>query len=184
MDQEFRFGGLIGYGDSHLDKIFRFSKVFRLQLHAILHDAAGAVYIHNGKGPGYCYFIGRGPNSCLLGHVTGLLYCLYLKLFLPSIFNLVVLVMSLIVLDIELAEKNVVKELVVFIDGQVFGYSFKPPKNYQPTPQTLWYTKYLHKIDWKSGALDYSRINTMLGELRQYRAEYFALTRVQKDWKV
>ena len=36
--------------------------------------------------------------------------------------------MSLIVLDIELAEKNVVKELGVYIDGQVFGYSFKPPK--------------------------------------------------------
>ena len=32
--------------------------------------------------------------------------------------------MSLIVLDIELAEKNVVKELGVYIDGQVFGYSF------------------------------------------------------------
>ena len=31
------------------------------------------------------------------------------------------LVMSLIVLDIELAEKIVVKELGVFIDGQVFG---------------------------------------------------------------
>ena len=45
--------------------------------------------------------------------------------------------MSLIVLDIELAEKNVVKELGVYIDGQVFGYSFKPPKNYQPTHQTL-----------------------------------------------
>ena len=87
MDQEFPFGGLIGYGDSHLDNIFRFSKVFRLN--AILHDAAGAVYLHNGKGPGYCYMIGRGPNSCLLGHVTGLLYCLYLKLFVPSIFNLV-----------------------------------------------------------------------------------------------
>ena len=52
------------------------------------------------------------------------------------------LVMSLIVLDIELAEKNVVKELGVFIDGQVFGYSFKPPKNYQPTPQTLYANKY------------------------------------------
>ena len=73
MDQENPFGGLIGYGDSHLDIIFRFSKVFRL--HALLHDAAGAVYLHNGKGPGYCYLIGRGPNSCLLGHVTGLLYC-------------------------------------------------------------------------------------------------------------
>ena len=30
MDQEFLFGGLIGFADSHLDKNFRFSKVFRL----------------------------------------------------------------------------------------------------------------------------------------------------------
>ena len=82
--------------------------------------------------------------------------------------------MSLIVLDIELAEKNVVKELGVYIDGQVFGYSFKPPKIYQPTHQTLWCTQNLHKNDWKSGSLDYSCINAMLAELRQYRAEYFA----------
>ena len=46
--------------------------------------------------------------------------------------------MSLIVLDVELAEENVVKTLGVYIDGQVFGYSFKPPKNYQSTHQTLW----------------------------------------------
>ena len=84
------------------------------------------------------------------------------------------LFMSLIVLDIELAERNVVEELGVYIDGQVFGYSFEPPKNYQPTHQTLWSTQNLHKIDWKSGSLNYSCINTMLVELRQYRAEYFA----------
>ena len=86
MDQKFKFGGTIGYGDSYLDSVFRYSKVFRL--HAILHDAAGAVRVHSGKGPGYCYMIGRGPNSCLLAHVTGLLFCLYLKIFLPSIFKL------------------------------------------------------------------------------------------------
>ena len=62
-------------------------KVFRL--HAILHDAAGAVRSHSGKGPGYCHMIVRGPNSCLLGYVTGLFFCLYVKLFLPSIFNFV-----------------------------------------------------------------------------------------------
>ena len=66
MDQKFKFGGLIGYGNSCLDSVFRYSKVFRL--HAILHDAAGAVRAHSGKGP-------------------GLLFCLYVKLFLPSIFN-------------------------------------------------------------------------------------------------
>ena len=85
MGQKFKFGGTIGYGDSYLEFLFRHFKVFRL--HQILHDAAGAVQAHSGKGPGYCYMIGRGPNSCLLGHVTGLLFCLYVKIFLPSIFN-------------------------------------------------------------------------------------------------
>ena len=84
MDQKYIFGGLIGYGNSHLDSVFCYSKVFRL--HAILHDAAEAVRSHTGKGPGYYYLIGRGPNSCLLGHVTGLLFWLYVKIFL-SIFN-------------------------------------------------------------------------------------------------
>ena len=87
VDQKFLHGGKIGYGDSYLDSVFRYSKVFRL--HAILHDAAGAVRLQTGKGPGYCYMIGRGPNCCLLGHVTGLLFCLYVKIFLPSIFNLI-----------------------------------------------------------------------------------------------
>ena len=42
MDQKFKFGGLIGYGNSCSDSVFRYSKVFRL--HAIIHDAAGAVH--------------------------------------------------------------------------------------------------------------------------------------------
>ena len=74
MDRNFLHGGKFGYGDSYLEFLFRHFKVFRL--HAILHDAAGAVRAHSGKGLGYCYIIGRGPNSCLLGHVTGLLFCL------------------------------------------------------------------------------------------------------------
>ena len=87
----------------------------------MLHDAVGAVRAHSGKGPGYCYMIGRGTISCLLGHVTGLLFFLYVKLFLRSIFNSVDFSssMSCIVLDIELAEKNVIKELGVFTDGKV-----------------------------------------------------------------
>ena len=67
----------MGTGNSYLELLFRHFKVFRL--HAILCDAAGAVRAHSGKGPGYCYMIRRGPNSCLLGHVTGLLFCLYVK---------------------------------------------------------------------------------------------------------
>ena len=85
MDKKIPFGGLIGYGNSYLDSVFRYYKVFRL--HAILHDAAGAVRLQTGKGPGYCYMSGRALNFCLLGRVTGLLFCLYVKIFLPSIFN-------------------------------------------------------------------------------------------------
>ena len=55
MNQKFKFGGLIDYGNFYLDSVFRYWKVFRL--HPILHDAAGAVRTHSGKGPGYCYLI-------------------------------------------------------------------------------------------------------------------------------
>ena len=85
MDQKFKFVGTIGYVNSYFEILFRHFK--KIRLHAILHDAAGALRAHSGKRPGYCYMIGRGPNSCLLGHVTGLLFCLYVKIFLPSIFN-------------------------------------------------------------------------------------------------
>ena len=124
MDQKFKFGRLIGYGYYYLDSVFRYSKVFRL--HAILQDAAGAVRSHSGKGPGYCYMIGRGPNSCLLGHVTGILFCLYVKIFLPSIFISVDFwsSMSCIVLDTELTDKNVIKELGLFIDGSYKDFHF------------------------------------------------------------
>ena len=113
-DQNFKIGGTIGYGDSYLEYTFCRSKVFRL--HAILHNAAGAVQAHNSKGPGYCYMIGRGTNSCLLGHMTGLLFCLYLKGFPPSIYNSVHFCSSMfgIVLDFEIAVKNVIKDLGVF----------------------------------------------------------------------
>ena len=56
MDQKYKFGETIGYGDSFLEFLFRHFKTFRL--HAILDDAAGAVRAHSGKGPGYCYMIG------------------------------------------------------------------------------------------------------------------------------
>ena len=85
MDQKRKFGGTIGNGRSYLDSVFRHSKIFRL--HAILRHAAGAVWTQSGKGPGYCYMNGRGPNSTLLGHMTGLLFSLYVKIFLFSIFN-------------------------------------------------------------------------------------------------
>ena len=50
MDQKFKFGDLIGYGNTYLDSVFRYSKIFRL--HALLHDAARAVRSHTDKGSG------------------------------------------------------------------------------------------------------------------------------------
>ena len=101
--------------------------------HAILHDATGAVRAHSGKGPSYCYMIGRGPNSCLLRLVTGLLFCLYVKLFSPSIFNSVDFrsSMSISILDIEPADINVFKELRVFY-GNVQVTHFDLQKSTNP----------------------------------------------------
>ena len=55
--------------------------------------------------------IWRGAISCLLGHGTGLLFCIYLKFFRSSIFNSVDVwsSMSCFVVDIELADINFIK---------------------------------------------------------------------------
>ena len=174
MDQKFKIVGTIGYVDSYLDSVFRYSKEFRL--YAKLHDAAGAVRLQTGKGPGYCYMIGRGPNCCLLGHVTGLLFCLYVKIVLRSISNLTDfwIIVSLIVLDIELTEKNVIKELGLFIDGSVQGFSFCPPKTFKPNKQTTWNTNHLHGIAWSSGKREYEKLFAVFFDIKVMNAEVFA----------
>ena len=63
--------------------------------------------------------------------------------------------MSCILLDIELTEKNIIKELGLFIDGSVQGFSLCPPKTFKPNKQTTWNTRHLHGIAWSSGKLDY-----------------------------
>ena len=174
MDQKYKFGGSIGYGNTYLELLFRHFKI--IGLHAILHDAAGAVRAHSGKGPGYCYKIGRGPNSCLLGHVTGLLFCLYVKIFLPSIFNSVDFwsSMSGTVLDIELTEKTINKELGLYIGGSVQGSSFCPPKSFKPIKQTTWNTIHLHGIASSSGKQDNEKLFAVFYDIRVTNAEVFA----------
>ena len=86
MDQNFPFGGLIGYGHFSLYYFFANSEIFRL--HAILHDAARSVKFTTYKGPGYCYVLSRFPKPCFLGHVTGLFFCLYVKIFTSSVYAL------------------------------------------------------------------------------------------------
>ena len=106
IDQNFLFGWIIVYRNSYLDSILCYSKVF--WLHAILHDAAGAVRSHTGKVPGYCYMIWQSPNSRLLGHVTGLFFCLNVNIFPPSTFKSLDFWSSMsciVVLDLELADR-------------------------------------------------------------------------------
>ena len=66
--------------------------------------------------------------------------------------------MSLIVLDIDLIEKNIIKELELFIDGSLKGFSIRPRKFYEPNEQTTWKTSHLHEIAWVSGKLDYEKL--------------------------
>ena len=157
-----------------MELLFRHFKIFRLQ--AILHEAAGAVRAHSGKGPGYCYMLGRGPNSCLLGYLTGLLFCLYVTIFLPSIFISVDFwnSMSCIVLDIDPTEKNVKKEPGFYIDDSVQGFLFCPPKTFKPNKQTTWNTSHLHGIAWSSGKLDCQKLFAVFYDLKVMNAEVFA----------
>ena len=120
--------------------------------------------------------IGRCPNCCLLGHVTGLCFCLYVKIFPPSIFNLIDFwfSMSLIVLETELTEKNIFKEPGLFIDGSLQRFSFCPPKTFRATKHTTWNTSHLHGIAWSSGKLGYDKLFAVFCDIKVMNAEVFA----------
>ena len=45
--------------------------------------------------------------------------------------------MSCLVLDIDLADENVIKELEFSIVSKVQGHLFRPPKTYKPTKQAF-----------------------------------------------
>ena len=82
--------------------------------------------------------------------------------------------MSCIVLDTELTEKNIKKELGPFIDGSVQGFSFCPPKTFKPNKQTTGNTRHLHGIAWKSGKLDYEKLFAVFYDIKVLNAEVFA----------
>ena len=66
--------------------------------------------------------------------------------------------MSLIVLEIELTEKNIIEELRLYIDGSQQRFRFCPPKTFKPNKQTAWKTSRLHGIAWNSRKLDYDKL--------------------------
>ena len=82
--------------------------------------------------------------------------------------------MSLIVPQIELTEKNIIKELGIFIDGFLRGFSFCPPKTFKHNKQTTWNTSHLHGIAWSSGKLDYEKLFAVFYDIKVMNAEVFA----------
>ena len=82
--------------------------------------------------------------------------------------------MSLIVIDVELIEKDIIKELGLFIDGSLQGFSFCPPKTFKLKKQTSWNTKHLYGIAWSSGKLDYDKLFAVFNDIKAMNAEVFA----------
>ena len=82
--------------------------------------------------------------------------------------------MSLIVSDIELTEKNIIKELGHFLDGSLQVFSFFPPKTFKPNEQTTWKTSHLHGIAWSSGKLEYEKLFPVFYDIKVMNAEVFA----------
>ena len=82
--------------------------------------------------------------------------------------------MSLTVLDIELTQKNISKELGTCIHGSVQGFSFCPPKIFKPNKQTTWNTSHLHEIAWSSGKLEYEKLFAVFYDIKVLNAEVFA----------
>ena len=73
------YGGLIEIDNSSLDSYLNNSK--NLQLHAILYDPGGSIQDLYNEGPGYSYMLPWKINSCFTGHLTEILFCLYIKVF-------------------------------------------------------------------------------------------------------
>ena len=82
--------------------------------------------------------------------------------------------MSLIVLDTELTEKKIIKELGLFIDGSLQGFSFCPPKTFKPNKQTTWNISHLNGIAWSSGKLDYEKLFAVFYDIKVMNTEVFA----------
>ena len=82
--------------------------------------------------------------------------------------------MSCFVLDIELTEKNIIKELGLYINGSVQGFSFCPPKSFKPNKQTTWNTSHLHGIALSSGKLEYEKLFAVFYDKKVLNAEVFA----------
>ena len=81
--------------------------------------------------------------------------------------------MSCIVLDIKITDKNIIKELGLYSDGSVQGFSLYPPKSFKPNKQTTWNTSHLHGIAWSSGKLELEKLFAVFYDIKVMNAEVF-----------
>ena len=93
--------------------------------------------------------------------------------------------MSLVVLDIECFENKIVKELGVYKNVQIVGYSFLPPKKFKATTQSAWCTKHLHGTNWNCRHEKYTELEKILKKLKAPETEFFCniLRKKVKFWQ-
>ena len=82
--------------------------------------------------------------------------------------------MDFVVIDVEFVERNVVKEMGLYFDGNILGLSFKPPRDYEPTKQAFWGTDFLHGMSWDSGKLDYDSLQRHLQIVKKHKSRFLA----------
>ena len=67
-----------------------------------------------------------------------------------------------------------IKELGIYIDGFLQGFSFRPPKAFQANKQTTSNTGHLHGNAWSGGNLDYEKLFAVIYDIKVMNAEVFA----------
>ena len=124
------------------------------------------MYKINNQGPGYSYMLPWKSSNCFSGHFSGILFCLYIKIFHPSI-NLSLIGMlssKLVVLDVERfrhrKEIFIVKEFGNGTEDYLDCVSVLPQTSYdelttQQKQSFSWSSKNLNGIDWEIGNYPY-----------------------------
>ena len=65
------------------------------------------------------------------------------------------------------------RELGLFSDGFLQGFSICPPKIFKPDKQTTWNTSHLHGNAWSSGKLDYEKFFASFYDIKVMKVEVF-----------
>ena len=78
--------GIFGIDNSSVDKYLKISKFSRL--HASLGDTGGFIYEIYNQGPSCSYMLLWKSHNCFRDNLSGMLFCLYIKVYHPSIFPL------------------------------------------------------------------------------------------------